>query len=258
MTLSDSIELTENNPDVQIVPVHREQVHNEKNQNHNEPVKLLLAHQASTVTLPTLDDYLQYNRLLYTTAWLDAPNVSLAYKNLSYRVKIPDNHIENPSVAKAVKNMFRAKQESDFNIYNNLSGVIPSGRMTLILGAPGCGKSQFLKTLGGHMRHNKNITGTLLYDGLSADEQLSAGIYTEKLCALVAQGDVHMANLTVRETLNFAFQNSVVDLKPELFNAKELDSKLLHFHKKKVELLLSVLGMHECANTIAGNAMIRG
>ena len=130
--------------------------------------------------------------------------------------------------------------------------------MTLVLAPPGAGKSQFLKALGGHMRHDPLVRGDLLYAGLASAEHLRTGVYTEKLCALVAQGDVHMANLTVRETMQFALDNSVVPPSAELFGQPSLDPKLLEYHARKVELLLSVLGLHECADTIAGNDMIRG
>ena len=62
------------------------------------------------------------------------------------------------------------------------------------------------------------------------------------------------ANLTVRETFKFAVESSVAD--PSLLD--NVDPKLLAWHRRKVDLLLSVLGMHECADTIAGNAVIRG
>ena len=39
---------------------------------------------------------------------------------------------------------------------------------------------------------------------------------------------------------------------------ENVDPKLIAWHRRKVDLLLSVLGMHECADTIAGNAVIRG
>ena len=164
----------------------------------------------------------------------------------------------NSSVSGACLDLFRKPATSDLAVFDDLTGHIPAGRMTLVLAPPGAGKSQFLKTLGGHMRHNKLVTGELLYDGLSADEQLKGGMYTEKLCALVAQGDVHMATYTVRETMQFALDNSVVPPTAELFGQSSLDPRLLADHKRKVDLLLSVLGMHECSETIAGNDMIRG
>ena len=62
------------------------------------------------------------------------------------------------------------------------------------------------------------------------------------------------ANLTVRETFKFAVDSCVAD--PSLL--EHVDPKLIAWHRRKVDLLLSVLGMHECADTIAGNAVIRG
>ena len=104
------------------------------------------------------------------------------------------------------------------------------------------------------MRGEKRVTGELYFNGLTAQEQLAAGQYIEKLCGLISQGDVHFANLTVRETFKFALESSVAD--PALLD--DVDPKLLAWHRRKVDLLLSVLGMHECADTIAGNAVIRG
>lgn len=214
--------------------------------------------------LPSLQDYLDYVKLLHApSVWGDAPKVSIGFKDLSYLLPLPVDVVANPSVWKASYEMFQRKKMRTLDVYEDLTGVVRQGKMTLVLAPPGAGKSQFLKTLGGHMRNNKHVKGELLYDGLTPAQQLEAGLYTEKLCALVAQGDVHMANLTVRETLQFALDNSVLPLTPEAFAeagkpAPQLDKRLLDLHSKKVDLMLSVLGMHECANTIAGNEMIRG
>jgi len=222
--------------------------------------KKLAATLSSTgQALPTLQDYISYVRMLYSDkCWRDAPSVDITYDNLSYILDLPVDDVTNPSIDKAFLDMFRPKKTTKFDVFSDLAGHIPAGKMTLVLAPPGAGKSAFLKTLGGHMRNNKSVTGELLYDGLSSAEQLSGGVFTEKLCALVAQGDVHMANLTVRETLQFALDNAVVPPTAELFGQQQLDPKLIQYHKDKVNLLLSVLGMHECADTIAGNDMIRG
>ena len=50
------------------------------------------------------------------------------------------------------------------------------------------GKSQFLKTLAGRMRKEKRVTGELYFNGLTADEQLAAGQYIEKMCGFIQQG----------------------------------------------------------------------
>jgi len=208
--------------------------------------------------IPSLDDYLRYIALLQNN-WRDAPHIDIVFNNLTYTIPISPDEISIPNIGKSFVNFFKfitfqLPPKIPLHVYHECSGTIPSGKMTLVLAPPGAGKSQFLKTLAGRMRNEKRVTGDLWYNGLTADEQLRAGQYVEKLCALVAQGDVHMANLTVRETLNFSLESSVAD--PKLL--ENPNPQLLAMHKRKVDLLLSVLGMHECAETIAGNAVIRG
>ena len=208
--------------------------------------------------IPSLDDYIRYLRVLQAS-WKDAPTVDLTFSHLSYVVKVPADETSIPSIGKAFLDFFKRitcqlPPPVPLAVFDDCSGSIPHGQMTLVLAPPGAGKSQFLKALAGRLRKDKRVTGELWYNGLTADEQLRAGAYVEKLCALVAQGDVHFANLTVRETLQFALESSVAD--PSLLNPT--DPRLLAWHKRKVDLLLSVLGMHECADTIAGNAVIRG
>ena len=44
-------------------------------------------------------------------------------------------------------------QKRKFVVLDNVSGVIKPGRMTLLLGPPGAGKSSLLKTLANKMKH---------------------------------------------------------------------------------------------------------
>jgi ABC-type multidrug transport system ATPase subunit len=59
--------------------------------------------------------------------------------------------------------------------------------------------------------------------------------------------------MTVRETLQFALENSVAQ-PPE---AKK-DTECHKLHHQKVELVLKLLGLEEAADTIAGNDLTRG
>lgn len=61
-----------------------------------------------------------------------------------------------------------------------------------------------------------------------------------------------MPLLTVRETFQFALDNSVAD--PSLLHNEELKK----LHADKVEFMLDLLGLKECAETIVGNALLRG
>lgn len=73
-----------------------------------------------------------------------------------------------------------------------------------------------------------------------------------QLCAFVEQGDVHFPMLTVRETFQFALDNSNAD--SALLGTPEFCA----MQAKKVELMLELLGLKECADTVVGDTFLRG
>ncbi len=110
-----------------------------------------------------------------------------------------------------------------------------------------------LKTLAGRMlREGDAIKGSVRWNGLDAKESAAAGQQLHKLCAFVDQTDAHFPMLTVRETFQFALDSSNADV--TLLG----DDALTQQHSNKVELMLELLGLTECADTIVGNAMKRG
>ncbi|POM79842.1 Pleiotropic drug resistance protein ABC Superfamily [Phytophthora palmivora] len=124
-----------------------------------------------------------------------------------------------------------------------MSSIIKPGTLTLILAIPGAGKSMFLKALA--ERAKTKISGEILYAGLRGDE-----IDLIKLAGLVDQTDNNIPTLTVRETFKFA--DICVNGLPE--DPEELrDIAALH-----TELFIQVLGMEECAETVVGDALLRG
>jgi len=58
--------------------------------------------------------------------------------------------------------------------------------------------------------------------------------------------------LTVRETFQFALDNSNADA--ALLGSPDFEA----LQRRKVELMMELLGLKECADTVVGNAMIRG
>lgn len=61
-------------------------------------------------------------------------------------------------------------QESKITIINGVRGIIKPGRMTLLLGPPGCGKTTFLKALSGNLGKSLKVTGKISYNGYKLDE----------------------------------------------------------------------------------------
>jgi ABC-type glutathione transport system ATPase component len=84
-----------------------------------------------------------------------------------------------------------------YTILHNLSGVFTPGRIALMLGPPGGGKSMLMKSLCGLAP--LQVTGDITYNGHTQDE-----FNVRRTCRYVDQHDVHNPSLTVRETLTFS------------------------------------------------------
>jgi ABC-type multidrug transport system ATPase subunit len=84
-----------------------------------------------------------------------------------------------------------------FHILQNISGVLKPGRLTLLLGPPGGGKSIFMKALCGAAP--VALSGDITYNGAKQSE-----FNVTRTARYVDQFDLHNAQLTVRETLTFS------------------------------------------------------
>jgi ABC-type uncharacterized transport system YnjBCD ATPase subunit len=95
----------------------------------------------------------------------------------------------------------RAAALRPFPMLRDASGVLCPGRLTLLLGSPGCGKSSLLRVLAGSLakRAGLRVEGGVTFNG----RPLSSFV-PPRAAALVGQADVHIGELTVRETLDFA------------------------------------------------------
>ena len=95
-----------------------------------------------------------------------------------------------------------AEKTQPLRILNDISGVLRPGRMTLILGPPSCGKTTFMKLLAGRLKKSseRNVSGTVKYNGVSPEEFI-----IERTINFTEQYDNHNANLTVLETMMYAY-----------------------------------------------------
>ncbi|MEW5312137.1 MAG: hypothetical protein WDW38_003787 [Sanguina aurantia] len=93
-------------------------------------------------------------------------------------------------------------QTQKLPLLKDLQGVLRPGRLTLLLGPPSCGKSTFLKLLSGRLKVGGKYTaeGSVLYNGESSES-----FHMQRTAAFADQIDNHNPNLTVRETLDFAY-----------------------------------------------------
>ncbi|THG20365.1 hypothetical protein TEA_008916 [Camellia sinensis var. sinensis] len=90
-------------------------------------------------------------------------------------------------------------QEARITIVDDISGIIKPGRMTLLLGPPGCGKTTLLKALSGNLNKSLKVAGEVSYNGYKLEEFIP-----QKTSAYISQNDLHIPEMTVRETLDFS------------------------------------------------------
>eukprot|EP00798_Chlamydomonas_sp_ICE-L_P013540 gene13540-19410_t len=88
-------------------------------------------------------------------------------------------------------------------ILQDANGVLVPGRLTLLLGPPGCGKTSLLKMLSANYREgsqNLDLEGKIMYNGHTFNE-----FQPRRTSTFVSQHDVHIPSVTVSENLTFAY-----------------------------------------------------
>ncbi|XP_076952055.1 pleiotropic drug resistance protein 1-like isoform X2 [Bidens hawaiensis] len=157
-------------------------------------------------------------------------------------------------------------------ILDDVSGIIRPRRMTLLLGPPSSGKTTLLLALAGKLSKELTSSGKVTYNGHELHE-----FVPEKTAAFIGQNDVHIGEMTVRETLAFSARCQGVgtryDMLAEL-SRREKDANIkpdpdidlfmkaaaIEGQKASVvtDYTLKLLGLDICADTMVGDQMIRG
>ncbi|KAJ7568866.1 hypothetical protein O6H91_01G050900 [Diphasiastrum complanatum] len=159
-----------------------------------------------------------------------------------------------------------------FTILKDVSGSIKPSRMTLLLGPPSSGKTTLLLALAGKLDHDLRVAGRVTYNGHELQE-----FVPQRTSAYISQTDLHIGEMTVRETLDFSNRcqgaGSRYDILSELSRREKLagikpDPVVDAFLKASVvqgqetsimtDYVLKILGLDICADTLVGNGMRRG
>ncbi|ODN86072.1 ATP-binding cassette transporter [Cryptococcus wingfieldii CBS 7118] len=133
-------------------------------------------------------------------------------------------------------------------IIHPTSGLLKPGEMCLVLGRPEAGCTTFLKTITNQRAGFMEVKGDVEYAGVPWKEmrKLYGGevVYNQ-------EDDDHLPTLTVAQTIRFALAMKTPRKKiPGVTPAQ--------FQEDLLDLLLSMLNIKHTANTIVGNAFVRG
>ncbi|GMN37310.1 hypothetical protein TIFTF001_006704 [Ficus carica] len=167
--------------------------------------------------------------------------------------------------------IFKSKKQK-LTILKDVSGVIKPGRMTLLLGPPSSGKTTLLLALAGKLDSELKTSGRVTYNGHDMNE-----FVPRRTAAYISQYDVHIGEMTVRETFAFSARcqgvGSRYDMLAEL-SRREKEANIkpdpdIDVYMKAMategqetnvvtDYVIKILGLEVCADIMVGDEMLRG
>ncbi|KAG0538404.1 hypothetical protein BDA96_03G233200 [Sorghum bicolor] len=209
------------------------------------------------------------------------PTIEVRFKHLRAEADVRVGTSGLPTVLNSITNKLeevanalhvRRSRKQAMPILHDVSGIVKPRRMTLLLGPPGSGKTTLLLALAGRLDKDLKVSGKVTYNGHEMDE-----FVPERTAAYISQHDLHIGEMTVRETLEFSARCQGVgtrfDMLTELSRREKVgnikpDADIDAFMKACAmrgqeanvisDYILKILGLEICADTMVGDDMLRG
>ncbi|RZC53605.1 hypothetical protein C5167_012465 [Papaver somniferum] len=212
---------------------------------------------------------------------LDLPTIEVRYENLSIDAESYGQGRSLPTLLNSTVNALEGcltflhilpNRKKPFSILNDVSGIIKPNRMTLLLGPPSSGKTTMLLALAGKLDKDLKVSGRVSYNGHGMNE-----FVPQRTSAYISQYDLHIGEMTVRETLAFsarcqgagtgydmlaelARREKAANIKPDPDIDVYMKAAAIDGQEASVvtDYVLKILGLDICADTMVGDEMLRG
>ncbi|KDP33641.1 hypothetical protein JCGZ_07212 [Jatropha curcas] len=144
--------------------------------------------------------------------------------------------------------------------------------MTLLLGPPSSGKTTLLLALAGKLGKDLKFSGRVTYNGHGMED-----FVPQRTSAYISQYDLHIGEMTVRETLAFSARcqgvgpryemlaelsrrEKAANIKPDPDIDVYMKAAALEGQETNVvtDYIIKILGLEVCADTMVGDEMVRG
>ncbi|KAL3616103.1 transcription factor [Castilleja foliolosa] len=212
---------------------------------------------------------------------LDLPTIEVRFEQLSVDAEAYGSGRALPTVLNFVVNILEGilsylhilpSRKKPLPILHDLSGIIKPRRMTLVLGPPSSGKTTLLLALAGKLDPQLKVSGRVTYNDHDMTEFIP-----QRTSAYISQHDLHIGELTVRETLAFSARCQGVGPRYEMLaelSRREKQANIkpdpdLDVFMKAASLggqeasvvtdyIIKILGLEIYADTFVGDEMFRG
>ncbi|TKW32265.1 hypothetical protein SEVIR_2G157400v4 [Setaria viridis] len=212
---------------------------------------------------------------------IDMPTIEVRFEHLDVEAEVRVGSSGLPTVVNSITNtieeaatalrLLRSRKRK-MPVLHDVSGIIKPRRMTLLLGPPGSGKTTLLLALAGRLDKDLRVSGRVTYNGHGMEE-----FVPERTAAYISQHDLHIAEMTVRETLAFSARcqgvgsrfdmlmelsrrEKAANIKPDADIDAFMKASAVGGHEANVvtDYILKILGLELCADTMVGDELLRG
>lgn len=193
---------------------------------------------------------------------IQLPTIEVRFKQLRVEADCYVGKRALPTLLNTARNILEAAlalvrirlaKRTNLTILRDVSGIIKPSRMTLLLGPPSAGKTTLLLALAGKLDRSLTVSGEITYNGYKLEE-----FEPRKTSAYISQNDVHIGELTVKETLDFSarFQGvgSRYELLAELVRREKQDGI---FPEADIDIFMKAIAMEGVESSLITEYTLR-